>query len=138
MIDQPNDSLLQNATPSRSLISHRDIARNIRFQHNNPDMSACWVWTGPTHRTGHPTVAATGHSARQDVYERIRGYRPGGHLKPGCGINLCVNPGHMRGTIECEVNPAARPAAAGAPETAATPASAATEDTSSAAPRDPR
>lgn len=79
-------------------ISRREIARNIRFQHNLT-MSACWIWTGYL-KLGTPTISATGLSARQDVYERIRERRPGGILKPDCGNRLCVNPGHMRGVLE--------------------------------------
>lgn len=76
------------------VISHRNIARLIRFQHH-PTLTACWVWTGPVDR-GSPRMTGTNHSARQDVYERILGRRPGGKLKPSCGVRLCVNPHHQR------------------------------------------
>lgn len=82
---------------NRKPISQREIARNVRFQ-PHPTMTACWVWTGRVDR-GTPTVAASGYSARQDVYERILGNRPGGNLKPACGTQLCVNPGHMRNAV---------------------------------------
>lgn len=80
----------------RPLISHRAIARTVRFQ-GHPTMSACWIWTGRL-KAGTPEISATGLSARQDVYERILGQRPCGILKPACGQRLCVNPHHMRGT----------------------------------------
>lgn len=79
------------------LISHREIARSILFRHN-PTAGACWIWTGLV-RAGSPRILS-GHSARQEVYERIRGHRPGGVIKPWCGNRLCVNPRHMYGVLE--------------------------------------
>lgn len=76
------------------VIAHRDIARLTRFQ-RHPTMTACWIWLGPV-KQGSPKVVTTNHSARQDVYERILGRRPGGKLKPSCGVRLCVNPHHQR------------------------------------------
>lgn len=78
------------------LISQRDIARTVRFQHH-PTMGACWVWTGRVDR-GMPAGNTSTRSVRQDVYERIIGRRADGYLKPGCGVQLCVNPRHMRST----------------------------------------
>lgn len=74
------------------LISHREISCRVRFR-QHPTMSACWIWVGRT-RGGIPRTPY-GASARQDVYERVRGERPGGVLKPRCGRQLCVNPSHL-------------------------------------------
>ncbi|QEA10856.1 hypothetical protein [Mycobacterium phage Weirdo19] len=84
-------------TTTTTPIPFRAIARSIRFRHH-PTLTACWVWTGPFHPvTGGPRISTTGHSARQDVFERITGTRPEGNLRPTCGTPECVNPHHMHG-----------------------------------------
>lgn len=65
-----------------TLISFRTIARKIRFR-QHPTLTACWVWQA-------------GKSARQDVFERVRGYRPGGRIVLLCGAEDCVNPHHVK------------------------------------------
>lgn len=77
-----------------TLISFAGIARKIRFR-QHPTLTACWVWQGYFQSPNAPKTGA-GRSARQDIFERVRGYRPGGRIVLLCGAEDCVNPHHVK------------------------------------------
>lgn len=72
--------------------------------------SQCWTWTGPTGRTGQPTMKLGTRAARFDIAPRLYLYRTtrgpladGSSLAAACGTVLCINPDHQRIRTHSEI-----------------------------------
>lgn len=76
----------------------KDLRDNIEFRHSDdPDRTACWIWTGCLDPRGHGRARHKGEQAlaHRLVYEMLRGPIPEGvQLRPTCPHLACVNPAH--------------------------------------------
>lgn len=74
-----------------------DTAEERWATYTQPDSDGHLIWTGPTAKRGVPVFALKYviHQGNRIAFQMHNGREPQHFARPGCGVELCVEPSHM-------------------------------------------